>query len=260
MLKRALKMSFWVWYDYMGMWFFLNLCLIFPLILLIVPLSFYIDGNFSLVNVFFLLIIVLYFFITNVFVSAFVTAILEKKERMIEKIVFALKITIFKSIPVFILFLFIFAILFANIWFYANKKFFNTMYINYILIGIFIWFNLFTFLSLMWVIPSLSFKKMDLWRYFYWGYIILFANPYFSFQVSFWYTILWILNVFPVFFFFIGMVFPSIFLTCAYEILSRKYEALQTLGDKGEEYQIFRDNEDEFLNRGWEHFIKPWKM
>ncbi|MGC9055097.1 MAG: hypothetical protein ACP5KS_14580, partial [Candidatus Hydrogenedens sp.] len=125
---------------------------------------------------------------------------------------------------------------------------------------LFMWFGLFSFISLLWVVPSLSFKKISFWKYVYWGYVLLLANPYFSFQVLFCYTILCILNMFPLFFFFMGMVMPSIFLTCAYEILSRKYEAIQTSGDKLEDYQIFRDYEDEFLNRSWEHLIKPWKL
>ncbi len=253
-------MSFWVWYDYMGTYFIFNLCLMGPMIFL----TLFLFSNWGKLSPLFYIFICymmgLYFFVTNVFVSAFTSAILERREGLKERLFYALKIVVCKSIPVGVLFLLLSFILILNIWFYVSKKFFNSLYANYILTGFFVWLGIFTVIALLWIIPSLSFKKMSFWKYVYWGYILLFANPYFSFQVFFCYTILYLLNIFPLFFFFIGMVIPSIFLTCAYEILSRKYEALRTSGDKLEDYQIFRDYEDEFLNRNWEHLIKPWKL
>ncbi len=253
-------MSFWVWYDYMGVWFIINLFFILPAIFLCLPLFSFPDDYSFLSYLLLSVIASMYIFFVNVFVSAFTAGIIEHKEGFKNKLIYTLKVILFRSPLVFILFLLIFGILFINLWFYAVKVIFNVMWINYVLIGFFFWLNLFTFLAVLWVIPSLAFKKMGFWRYVYWGYIILLANPYFSFQVLLCYTIFCILNVFPVYFFFIGMVFPSIFLTCAYEILSRKYEAFKTSGDKLADYQIFRDYEDEFLNRGWEHLIKPWKI
>lgn len=253
-------MSFWVWYDYMGTWFIINLCLMCPLVFLSIPLISHERVYFSSYNIFLSLLIGMYFFFVNVFNSAFATSILEGREGLWEKIHYALKVVFFRGIWVFFLFLMLFGILVVNIRFYIHGEIFISLWISYGLTGFFIWLGIFTFLSLLWVIPSLSFKKLPFWKYVYWGYIILFANPYFSFQVLFCYTILCLFNVFPLFFFFVGMVIPSVFLTCAYEILSRKYEAFQTSGDKLEDYQIFRDYEDEFLNRSWEHLIKPWKL
>ncbi len=260
MLKRALKMSFWVWYDYMGTYFVINLFLMCPMFFL----SLFLFSNWgelsTLFSLFFYFLTGLYLFVINVFVSAFTSMILGGKEGLKERLYYALKIVVYKGVFVGILFFLLSLILFVNTWFYISKDFFDFLWVNYLLIGFFVWLGIFTFIALLWVIPSLSFKKISLKKYMYWGYILLFANPYFSFQVFFCYTILCLLNVFPLFFFFVGMVIPSIFLTCAYEILSRKYEALRTSGDKLEDYQIFRDYEDEFLNRSWEHLIKPWKL
>ncbi|MGC8738077.1 MAG: hypothetical protein ACP5UA_05435 [Candidatus Hydrogenedens sp.] len=253
-------MSFWVWYDYMGTWFFFNVSFICPLLFLAIPLLSYDVGYFSLLGGFLFFLMVAYFYFVNVFVSAFTVTILEHKEGFREKLIYALKIVVFKAGSVFFLFALFFLIVWVNIRFYISSQFFNFLWVRYILLGLFMWFGLFSFISLLWVVPSLSFKKISFWKYVYWGYVLLLANPYFSFQVLFCYTILCILNMFPLFFFFMGMVMPSIFLTCAYEILSRKYEAIQTSGDKLEDYQIFRDYEDEFLNRSWEHLIKPWKL
>ena len=260
MLKRALKMSFWVWYDYMGTWFVFNLCFICPMIFLSIPLLSFEGEFFSLSGIFLFLLMGAYFFFVNVFVSSFTVAIFEHKDGLWKKFVYALRIAVLKAVPVFSLFLLLFLILWVNVWFYVSGIFFDFLWVKYVLMGFFIWFGVFTFLALLWVIPSLSFKKIAFWRYIYWGYVLLLANPYFSFQVLFCYTILCLLNLFPLFFFFVGMVIPSIFLTCAYEILSRRYEGLHASGDKLEDYQIFKDYEDEFLNRSWEHLIKPWKL
>jgi len=259
-LKRALKMSFWIWYDYMGTWFVFNLCFICPIVFLSVCLLYFEGEYFSLLEIFLFLVMSAYFFLVSVFVSSFTVAILEHKEGLWEKFMFALRIALIKAVPVFFLFFLLFLFLWVNVWFYGGGSFSDFGWLQYILTGLFIWFGVFSFLALLWVIPSLSFKKMAFWRYIYWGYVLLLANPYFSFQVLFCYTILCLLNVFPLFFFFVGMVIPSIFLACSYEILSRRYEGLQTSGDKLEDYQVFKDYEDEFLNRSWEHLIKPWKL
>lgn len=253
-------MSFWIWYDYMGTYFVINLFLMCPMVFLTLFLFSNWGKLSTLFYIFICCVMGLYFFVANVFVSAFTSAILESREGLKERLFYALKIVVCKSIPVGVLFLLLSFILIINVWFYVSKKFFYSLCANYILTGLFVWLGIFTVIALLWIIPSVSFKKISFWKYVYWGYILFLANPYFSFQVFFCYTILCLFNVFPLFFFFVGMVIPSIFLTSAYEILSRKYEAIRSLGDKVEEYQIYKDEEDEFLNRSWEHLIKPWKL
>ncbi|MCA1900628.1 MAG: hypothetical protein LDL53_00175, partial [Candidatus Hydrogenedens sp.] len=257
---RTLKMSFWIWYDYMGTWFMINLCLLTPWIIFIVPLFLHINTFPPLLIGFLLFGACLYFYIANVFISAFTVSILEHKEGLKNKLGFAIKITFIKSLPIGLLFLFLFTVLLINIWFYLHKKFSGLLWVNYIFIGLFLWLILFTFCSLLWSIPTLSFKRLNTLKNILWGYIILIANPYFSFQLLFCYTISTLLNIFPLYFFFIGTVIPPIILTCAYEILSRKYEAIQKQQIELPEYIVFRDYEDEFLNRSWEHLFKPWKL
>jgi len=251
-------MTFWVWYDYMGIWFILNLCAFTP-ILLSVPFIYNSNLTFIL-KLLFLSIFCFYIFFTNVFISSITASILEHRYELKNTILQAIRIALSKSLPMGFIYFLIFGVFFVNIYFYSRYNFFNLTWINYFLIGLFVWLILFTFISLMWTIPSLIYKKMKVLRYIPWGYMLFFANPYFSFLAFFWYTIFYVFNAFPIYLFFVGMVIPPIFVTCAYEILSRKYEAIQKQQIDLPDYQIFRDYEDEYLNRGWKQFFKPWKL
>jgi hypothetical protein len=211
-------MTFWVWYDYMGIWFILNLCAFIP-ILLSVPFIY----NSNLTFIFKLLLLPIfcfYIYFTNVFISSITVSILEHRYELKNTIVEAIRIAVCKSLPIGLIYILLFGVFFVNVYFYSVYNLFNLTWINYFLIVLFVWLILFTFISLMWTIPSLIFKKMNVIRYIPWGYMLFFANPYFSFLTFFWYTILYLLNTIPVYFFFVGMVIPSVFITCAYEILS----------------------------------------
>lgn len=259
MLKRSLKMSFWIWYDYMGGWFIINLILITPFTFFSLLFFNFVDWIPELSYPVCISALFLYFFIAQLFVANCASHIIDEKKSLWSvvipsfKQVFSSKILVGIELSILFSTLIFINYLLDYVWDSQN------IYLTTLIEVIIVWSLIILYPSFIWVIPSIAWKQLKTLDYLKWGIILSIANPGFTLIVGICYTTFLILNIFPLFFFGLGFVFPAIFLATSYEIMSRKYEALKK-GANLPEQEIYNDAGDEFLNRDWIHIIKPWEM
>lgn len=259
MFFRSLKMSFWVWYDYMGGWFLINLVFVIPLLSFIFIMMRFIDILPEYVYPICLSIFLLYLFISQTFVASCASYIIDKKGSLIESLVPSLKNVCSSRLIAGLEFILLLNLTWHLDLFYGRILIIQNVFVKAFIEVIKIWLLIVLFGCYIWIVPSLAWKKLPSFKYLQWGLLLVSGNIGFTFIVGFCYTILVILNGAPVYFLSWGLVFPAIFLTSAYEIMARKYEALKG-GLRLSDTQIYRDLEDEFLNRRFVHILKPWEM
>ncbi len=259
MLKRSLKMSFWIWYDYMGGWFIINLTLITPFMFFSLLFFNFVDWIPELLYPVCISLLFLYFFIAQLFVANCASHIIDEKKSLWIVVIPSINQVFSSKILAGIEFCFLFSTLIFINYFLDYMLDSQNIYLMTIIEVIIFWSLMILYVSFIWLIPSLAWKKLKTLDYLKWGIILSMANPGFTLIVGMCYTMFLMLNFFPVFFFGLGFVFPAIFLVTSYEIMSRKYEAIKK-GANLPEQEIYNDARDEFLNRDWIHIIKPWEM
>ncbi|MCX8065192.1 MAG: hypothetical protein N3G21_08475 [Candidatus Hydrogenedentes bacterium] len=259
MLRRSLKMAFWIWYDYMGGWFLINFILLIPLFSFFTIFLVMMDKLPELTYPIFFSVPFLYLFISHTFVANCVSLIIDRKESLLKSLLPSFKKTFSKKASVGLEFFVLLSLIgysgFLSTRFSVLISPYLTMFIGVIIL----WCLMLVLICFMWIIPSLAWKELPVFKYLRWGFVLTLSNPGFTFIVCVCYTIFLALNFIPIYSLSWGLVYPAIFLASAYEIMYRKYEALRSGGNLSD-WQIYRDREDEFLNRGFIHILRPWEM
>ena len=155
----------------------------------------------------------------------------------------------------------------ASTWFYANKLRDSAPWLGYLLSGLALWALLFLLLTALFAAPALVQKKSGILGALKLAALLVLDNPLFSIGLGIQLLAITAVAfiVTPLFFFLYGGV-AVVLASCAYEMLARKYALIAEAEEKGLERKprtpLFTpedDEEDDYLNRGMRDFLFPWK-
>ncbi len=180
-----------------------------------------------------------------------------------------------RSVGLAVFYLLVLVTIGLSVWFYAAKLQGNLRWIGYGISALAMWFFLFVGMTLLVAVPALVQKKAGVFSIFKLAGLLTLDNLFVV--IVLWVNILGLTVVAvvvpPIFIFLYGGMVVA--LMCSfYELLSRKYAAIETrmegrdgLKKSGsrrvftpEEWrEIFQDDRDDYLNRGFRDFLFPWK-
>jgi len=155
----------------------------------------------------------------------------------------------------------------TSVWFYASRFGATMPWLGYGLSALALWALIFALLTVLLVMPALAQKNGDVGESLKLSALLVLDNPFFCMGIALHWTLLAGLAVVPP----IALVFsiaPQVVLvSSAYEMLSRKYAAIEaramaegTDGRSQRRMKIdWKDEEDDYLNRGFRDFLFPWK-
>jgi hypothetical protein len=153
-------------------------------------------------------------------------------------------------------------VLLISVWFYAERGRAGWGWIGYGLSATALWALAAMGLATAWALPALVHKKTGVWAAWKLGLLLTLGNPVYSVSVVVLATLFWAatLVVLPLAVFF--SISPVVaFFCCAYEVLARKYAAVESVGlSQWRAKMAEQDKDDFYLNRGFRDFLFPWKQ
>lgn len=271
MLSRALKMAFWVMYDHLGKLVLANLVWA---LLVTLPAAAALGTLYTrdpqVILSIGLPLGVLCLGIIAPLLSAgichMIKVLIDHRDGSFWDMFRGIRLYWRKAIAIGLLYLFALVCLATSVWFYPRQFGGALPWVGYGLSALALWALVFALLTSMYVLPALVQKKDPVLKTIRLAGLLVLDNPLMSVGLSLQLSALTAVALLlsPVFFFVYGVLVLSI-MSSAYEMLSRKYaavEAAQTLAPTEKapsEADIFRDETDEYLTRGFRDFLFPWK-
>ena len=269
MLLRALKMSFWVFYDHLGKLLMVNMlsaaCFLIPLLY---ALKIFASGD---VHKIAWLAVPIVFLTAVIVVPLMLVGLLWMVKEIIEKRDGSLG-TFFAGIHLFgvravalgLVYVLTSVFLLTSIGFYGLRPGARSSVLGYGLSAGAAWAWLFLMLSAMLVLPTLVNKNTGIGETMKIAAMLLIDNPLFVAGLAAHALILFAVSIAPPVFMLSSFAPLATLQGSAYEILSRKYAAIQAhAGETGvidKKIAIdFGDENDEYLCRGFRDFLFPWK-
>lgn len=157
----------------------------------------------------------------------------------------------------------------ANVWFYAVKVGETVPWIGYGLSAAALWGLVVMVLAALYSFPALVQKKTGAWAALKLSLLLVLDNPVFSVFVAAGMVAWTACSVFPPALLLFPIAPGLVWVSCAYEMLSRKYAAIeaQRAGETaGKPVKPWRerlaewDTKDDYLNRGFRDLLFPWRQ
>ncbi|MCK5862252.1 MAG: hypothetical protein KAH38_07195 [Candidatus Hydrogenedentes bacterium] len=269
MLLRALKMSFWVFYDHLGKLlvvnFFSACCVLVPLLY---AFHFFEIGDVQKV----IWISFPVFLITVIFIIPLVQVgllwmikeIIEKRDGSLKTYFVGIRIFGLRAVGLGLIYVVCSMALLISVWFYAIRLGGHLPLVGYGLSALAGWMGLLLSLSALLVLPALINKNVGIGGAIKMAVVLLLDNPLFIIGVAVHGVVLLLFCVVPPVFLFLSFAPLAALQGSAYEILSRKYAAFQAhvteTGGIDKSVTIdFGDEDDEYLCRGFRDLLFPWK-
>ena len=260
MLSRSLKMAFWVSYDHIGKLLIANLIWAIAITLPgVFALTAFNTGEPSIM----LLAGAPFLYLSLGVVGAILTAglahmvkvLIETGDGSLNDLLDGIKQYWLRAWAIGTLFFIVIGALTTSAWFYGTQVGANIPWVGYAAGALAVWMLVFVLLCAVLVMPTLVQKRAPVFATLKLTAVLVIDNPLLTIGIAIQWAALLALSIvmIPVFFGLYGAACVVIS-SCAYEMLSRKYAAAAADGAP-----IRRDEDDDYLNRGFRDFLFPWK-
>lgn len=275
MLSRTLKMAFWVLYDHIGKLIVANLvwalAVLVPAGLLLNSLKTGVPGIMLTIGgpaalVLFGMVLP----VTTVGMAYMFKGLIDARDGSVADMFRGIRVYGVRAIAVGVLLSLAVLCLCVSAWFYATRL--QSMpWVGFLISAMAIWCLVFVALMALLAMPALVQRKAGVAQTLKLTALLVLDNPLFcvglAVQV---FGVLALCVIPPVFVFFGGAAMTAL-VSCAYEMLSRKYALrelnagrtpaegshLHTVSVNG--VLVYDDQKDDYLNRGFRDFLFPWK-
>lgn len=141
----------------------------------------------------------------------------------------------------------------TSVWFYSSQLSGDIAWLGFAASALAMWALLFIILCAVMVMPTLVQKRASVLATLKLTALLVLDNPLLTIGVAIHWAAMLVLAVVmvPIFFGLYGAV-CTVLSSCAYEVLHRKYAAKDATPHR-------RDEDDDYLNRGFKDFLFPWK-
>ena len=272
MLARSLKMAFWVTYDHLGKLIVASLIWVMPVALAgFLGWAALSTGDTATQVVAGIPALVLGFGVFLPVLSAglahMIKELIDTRDGSLGAFFVGIRLYWRRAAALGCVYAAVSACLVTSAWFYATKLRGTAPWLGYGIAGLAVWCLLFTLLTALLVIPALVQKKGSAAETLKLTALLVLDNPFFTMGLALQVIAVTAMAmvVAPVFFFLYGAVVLAM-VSSAYEMLARKYAALETgaqgpLARKGGAAMTDDDADakDDYLNRGVRDFLFPWK-
>jgi hypothetical protein len=265
MLSRALKMAFWVAYDHLGKLILANLvsfalCAA-PLIAAMAAAPHLSDRAFPGV-----LIAACAASFTACFACAsalawMVRGLIETRDGAVGAFFTGLRRFGLRGAALGLCYLFAAACLLSSVWFYASRVGAEYPVVGYGLSAVAFWAAVLLMLTVPAAVPAMVHRRLGPFGAVRLAALLVAGNPLFFAGVAAYSALIaGVAAAVPVLLACFGLA-PVVVLHCAaYEMLARKYAAVEAARASGGPVQVdFDDANDDYLNRGFRDLLFPWK-
>lgn len=269
MLSRALKMAFWVTYDHLGKLVLLNLlCALVFIIPAGMAWAALISGDAMLAVAIglplALLACGLVLPVSCVGFAHLMKVIIESRDAGLGDFFLGVRRYAWRAVGASGLFIGAVTCLCTSVWFYAAQLGAARPWLGYSLSALALWCLLFSCAAALLVMPALVQKRSGVFSVWKLCMLLTLDNPLFCMGLAVYALMLGAFCLLPPVFMCFSMAPMMALSGSAYEILTRKYAAIEAArasgGTASGRLKIdFRDEEDDFLNRGFRDFLFPWK-
>lgn len=266
MFHRALKMTFWVTFDHLGKLLLVNL---FCVAVLAVPggvvfTSFLAaDAVAMYVGLVVLALIVgLLWPVLAAGIAHMTAELIETRDGSVRTFFVGMRCYAGRAMGVGITLTMAVTCLATSVGFYVYQLQDRAPWLGYLLSAVALWALIFVLLATPFAIPALVQRKRGIWATLKLSLLLVLDNPLLAIGLALNEAALILASLFPPVFVFAGPVAAVVMASCTYEMLSRKYAALEARGrsrEGGTQPLDFNDAQDDYLNRGVRDFLFPWK-
>ncbi len=266
---RTVKMSFWVYYDHLGKLLVVNfLCACAVLVPLMFAHAAFVSGNprwmlWCAVPML-LTVVVVVFPLSQVGLLWLIKELLETRDGSVKTAFVGIRKFGIRAVLLgcfYALFSFFLA---SSVWFYGVVLGATAPLLGYSLSAAALWAQAFLLFTAVVAFPALVNKNAAIGDVLKMAAVLTVDNPLFLAGVFIAMTFLMAFFLLPPTLLFFSFAPLAALQGSAYEILSRKYAAIQAHlaagGNRDKSFQIdFGDDDDEYLCRGFRDLLFPWK-
>lgn len=269
MLGRSLKMAFWVTYDHIGKLILCSLVWSIPVSLFVfLALGAFATGDPSVTVAVGVPCLVVGLGVLMPVLSAgmchMAKVLIDKRDGSVLDMFRGIRRFGLRAAGLGLSYVFIMACLATSVWFYAAWLDGGLRWLGYALSALALWVLLFAALTTLMAFPALVQKGEGLAATAKLSALLVLDNPLLMVGV-----LLQVVGIaavslaVPPIFFFLGGAMLWVLLSSVYELMARKYAVLaqdtpRAVAGQGPPMPL-RDEEDEYLNRGFRDFLFPWK-
>jgi hypothetical protein len=273
MLIRAVKMAFWATWDHLGKLLMMNvLCML----VLVLPggagLSAVASGDPWLALIAgapLLLLALLLMPVLAVGMAQMAREIIDTRDTTPGAFFKGIRLYGWRAFRLGLAWLIVLVCLLTSVWFYAGRLGASAPLVGYTLSALAGWALLFALLGMQFLAPVLVQKRAGVAESMKTSLLLVLDNPLFCLGLALNGIVLASFSIMPPVLLLFSIAPVVMLETSGYEMLARKYAALAALdrGDPdpgarriGRRVRLeFKDGEDDFLNRGFQDFLFPWK-
>lgn len=270
MLHRTLKMAFWVFYDHLGKLLLANLISVVimasPLVVAHILLIRWATGHVSQVLSLGIALLASCLGVPLAFAGlyALVRELIDTRDGTLATYFSGMRRYGIKMVALSVLYMFVSACLVSSIIFYATHPPFNSPFVGYSISALALWIQLFLLVSLVFAGPAAIYKSQGILTIIKFAIVLALDNPLFALNLVGILALLALVGLLPPILVFFLFTWLAVVQCSAYELLSRKYNAIQAALQAGtydkKNVQIdFGDENDEYLCRNFRDFLFPWK-
>jgi len=261
-------MAFWVTYDHLGKLLLLNflcaLVLVMPLGMASAALA---TGDALLMLPVVLPLALLAFCVALPVACAgmahFMKILIEKRDANLSDFFWGVRRYALRAVGVATVFLAALACLITSAWFYAAQLGATLPWLGYALSALALWCLIFAGMASLLVMPALVQKNAGVFATWKLCMLLVLDNPFFCIGLTLYMALFSAFCLLPPIFICFSIAPMMALSASAYEMLSRKYAAVAAAHASGVATGAanfnFRDEEDDYLNRGIRDFLFPWK-
>jgi hypothetical protein len=269
MLARAIKMSFWVVYDHLGKLLLVNIFAAIMLAAPVVAASAVLARNsqgYALIFAALLCVVPISVFLPLIQAGLvwMIKVLIEKHDGGVALFFVGMKRFGPRAAAIALLYLLLSACLLSSAWFYGIRMGARVPLVGYGLSAIALWTQFFLLMTAPLALPALIHKDQGVFATMKLAALLTLDNPFMALGLLAHITVLTLLAIMPPVFVFCSVAPIAALQGSAYELLSRKYAAIQAhkeSGKDGKEKLVidFGDDDDEYLCRGFRDLLFPWK-
>ncbi len=278
MMARTLKMAFWITYDHLGKLLVANLLsvlvLLFPGSVAYAALA---TGAPGLALVIGAPMLVLVFGLLGPMLAAgmayMIKEFIDTRDGSLRTFFCGIRRYAWRAARLGALFVGLVCCLGTSAWFYASRLGVSLPWLGFTLSALALWCLAFVGLSALYVIPALVQKEAGVWATAKLSALLVLDNPLFTIGLGLYWVFLAGLALMPPLLLLFSLAPQVVLLSSAYEMLARKYALAEAAASvaaagaadggegtgPGEIMGILKDEDDDYLNRGFRDFLFPWK-
>lgn len=262
MLRRALKMTFWVMYDHLGKLMAVSLicsmALAGPVWLALGLLLQAEPGPALMPGLAVAGFAVILWFVLASGVAHLAKVLIETRDGSVGMFFHGLCLYAARAAGIGAIFVFAAACLALSAWFYAARLGASAPWFGYGVSGAAVWLLVLACAVAMFLAPALAQKRGGIGGTLRLGALLVVDNPVLAAGLMFWHLLIAVATLAPPFCVFITPALVVVLESSAYEMLARRYASVTESGGRKRPVD-FGDAEDDYLNRGLRDFLFPWK-